>query len=64
MAPDTTFGDSLWAFVVVGGFLILAAAIAFAKLRNRTTPRQDARTEQATHDLYKETSAEDRARTP
>jgi hypothetical protein len=55
-------GDSLWAFVVIGGFIILALGLAYAKLRNKTTPAQDARTEQATHDLYKEQSREDAAR--
>lgn len=56
------FGDSLWAIVVVGGFIVLAAALAFAKLRNKTTPVQDARTEQATRDLYKEQSRQDSMR--
>jgi hypothetical protein len=58
----SAFGDSLWAFVVVGGFIILGVALAIAKLKNRTTPEQDRRTEQATHDLYKEQSREDAAR--
>ncbi|WBH15734.1 hypothetical protein [Sphingomonas radiodurans] len=59
---QSSFGDSLWAFVVVGGFIILALGLAYAKLRNKTTPAQDARTEQATHDLYKEQSREDAKR--
>ena len=29
------FGDNIWAFVVVGGFVILAAAIGYAKLKNK-----------------------------
>ena len=29
------FGDSIWAFVVVGGFVILAAALGYAKLKNK-----------------------------
>lgn len=56
------FGDSLWGFVVIGGFLILAAALAFAKFGNRVTPEQERRTEQATRELYEEQSAEDDAR--
>ena len=48
------FGDSLWAFVVVGGFIILAAAIAYAKFANKQTPREERRTEQATRDLYQD----------
>ena len=57
-------GDSLWAIVVVLGFVILGGAIAFAKLKNKTTPREEARTEQATKDLYREQSENDRPRTP
>lgn len=56
-------GDSMWAFVVIGGFIILGLALAYAKFRNKTTPAQDARTEQATRDMYKEQSREDNART-
>ena len=55
-------GDSLWAFVVIGGFIILGLAIAIAKFRNKTSPAQDARTEQATHDRYKGQSREDAMR--
>jgi len=55
-------GDSMWAFVVIGGFIILGLALAYAKFRNKTTPAQDARTEQATRDMYKEQSREDNAR--
>ena len=46
------FGDSLEAFLVIGGFIILGAAIAFAMLRNRVSPQQERRTEQATRELY------------
>ena len=53
------FGDSLWAIVVVGGFVVLAAAIAFAKLRNNQTPREERRTERATHDLYQQQDRDD-----
>lgn len=53
------FGDSLWAFVLVGGVLILAAALAWAKFNNKVTPQQDARTEQATHDLYEDGTTDD-----
>lgn len=47
-------GDSLWTFLVVGGFVILGGAIAVAMLRNRVTPRQEQRTEDATRKLYDE----------
>jgi hypothetical protein len=58
----SSFGDSLWAIVVIGGFLVLGLAIAIAKLRNKATPSQERRTEQATHDLYKEQARDDAAR--
>ncbi|MBB6504870.1 hypothetical protein F4693_001847 [Sphingomonas endophytica] len=58
-------GDGLWSFVVIAGPIILVAALLFAILRNRgRTPREEARTEQATRELYKQQSAEDRTRTP
>jgi len=50
---DFRFGDSIWAFVVIGGFIILGIAIAIAKARNRVSPEQLRRTEEATRELYK-----------
>ncbi|OWK28436.1 LPXTG cell wall anchor domain-containing protein [Sphingomonas dokdonensis] len=55
-------GDSMWAFVVIAGFVILGLAIAYAKFRNKTTPAEDARTEQATREMYKEQSRDDALR--
>lgn len=57
-------GDGLWSFVVIAGPIILVAALLFAIMRNRRSHRDEARTEEATRALYKEQSAEDRARTP
>ena len=58
-------GDGLWSFVVIAGPIILVAALLFAMLRNRKrSPREEAHTEQATRELYKQQSAEDRTRTP
>lgn len=57
-------GDSLWAIVVVLGFVILAGALLFAKAKNKRSPEAERRTEQATRDLYQERSAEDRHRAP
>ena len=57
-------GDGLWSFVVIAGPIILVAALLFAMLRNRRKPHEEARTEQATRELYKQQSAEDRTRTP
>ena len=54
MVAHGIFGDSLWAFLVIGGFIILGAAIAFAALRNRVSSRQMERTEEATRKLYDE----------
>ena len=58
----SAFGDGLWAFVVIGGFLILAAAIAWAKLGNRTSRSQKARTEAATRELYDDGTTEGKPR--
>lgn len=55
-------GDSMWAFVVIAGFVILGLALAYAKFRNKTTPAQDRQTEQATRDLYKDQSRDDALR--
>ncbi|WP_294197113.1 hypothetical protein [uncultured Sphingomonas sp.] len=57
-------GDGLWSFVVIGGPIVLVLALLFAMLRNRRSARDEAHTEQATRDLYKQQSAEDRPRTP
>jgi hypothetical protein len=57
-------GDSLWSFVVIAGPIILVVALLFAMLRNRRKPHEEAQTEQATRELYKQQSAEDRSRTP
>ena len=51
---DTIFGSSVWAFVVIGGFIILGGAIAFAALRNRQTRRGEAHTEAATRQNYQD----------
>lgn len=56
--------DSLWAIVVVLGFVILGGAMLYARTRNKVSPQQEARTEAATRELYKQQSAEDRTRTP
>ena len=44
-----------WAFVVIGGIVILGLAMFYAEMRNRTrTAREKAITEVATHRLYEE----------
>lgn len=58
------FGDNLQAILVILGFIVLGGAILFAKLRNKQTPAEERRTEEATRRNYHEQSAEDRARTP
>ena len=47
-----------WMLVAIVGALVLAAAIAFAALRNRSEPRQVRNSEEATRRVYEE---EDRA---
>ncbi|WP_174297398.1 hypothetical protein [Sphingomonas bacterium] len=56
----TSFLGSLgWSGIVIFGFVILAAAIAYAALRNRQTPRQERATEDATRALYDERPEQD-----
>lgn len=56
------FGVSLWTLLVIVAPLLLIGVIAWAMMHNRTTPAEDARTEAATREMYKEQSAEDEAR--
>ena len=53
---------SLWGLMTVVGPIVLIAALAYAMLRNRTTPEQDRRTEAATAAQYDRASAEDDAK--
>jgi hypothetical protein len=46
------FGGGIWSIVVILGPIILAAAIAWALINNRTSKRRLDQTEQATRDLY------------
>lgn len=44
-----------WAFVVVGGMVVLGAILFYARQRtNSVTPREEAITEAATEQLYRE----------
>ena len=45
---------TMYGLVVIAGFIILGAAIAYAALRNKQTPREEKRTEDATRALYDE----------
>lgn len=47
-------GSIGWGGVVIFGFIILGAAIAYAASRNRQTPREERATEDATRALYDE----------
>ena len=50
---------AFWSIITIAGPLLLGAVLLWALLRNRkAAPRDDARTEEATRNLYKE---EDRA---
>ncbi len=55
------FGSGLWGILVIVGPILLAAAIAWAALNNRQSKAAERRTEEATHDLYKEQDAADKA---
>lgn len=46
------FGSGIWGILVIVGPIVLAAAIAWAMLRNRQSKQGLQRTERATHDLY------------
>ena len=56
---DSSFGGGLWAIIVIGGFVVLAAAIAWAMKRNKVSPEQNRRTEEATRRMYDAQSADD-----
>ena len=45
---------SMYGLVVIAGFIILGAAIAFAMIRNRRSPREERHSEEATRRLYEE----------
>ena len=52
---------TLYGLVVIAGFIILGAAIAYAMARNKQTPREERRTEEATRSLYDEQPGQDEA---
>lgn len=52
----------MYGLMTVVGPILLAAAIAWAMLRNRTSRRQAARTEQATRENYERQDRQDKAR--
>ena len=54
-------GSISWQILVIVGPLLLIGAIAWAALHNRQSRRGIQRTEQATHDLYKEQDASDKS---
>jgi hypothetical protein len=60
----TEIGGSLGLVAAIGGVLIVIVLV-YAILRNRQrTPREEARTEQATKDLYARTDRQDQASDP
>jgi hypothetical protein len=52
----------LWAFVIIGGPILLAAAMLWAITHNRLSKRQLRESEGATKRLYREQEEEDRRR--
>ncbi len=53
--------ESFYGLLNVIGPIILIAAIAWAVLHNRRTPREEARTEEATRQMYDAQNADDKA---
>ncbi|WP_188053950.1 MULTISPECIES: hypothetical protein [unclassified Sphingosinithalassobacter] len=53
---------SQWALLTILGPIVLAAAIIWAILHNRSSRRQRERTEDATHRMYDEQNREDQLR--
>jgi hypothetical protein len=54
-------GSSLWGLLTIVGPIVLGAILLWAVLTNRRSRRENARTEAATHDLYKDIDREDKA---
>ncbi|MDV5823575.1 hypothetical protein [Sphingobium naphthae] len=54
---------SIWSLAVIGGPVLLGLVLIFVIISNkrRKDPRDIARTEQATDDLYRKMDAEDKA---
>ena len=53
--------DNLWGILTIVGPIILIVAIAGAMLRNRRTPRAEAKTEAATARMYDQQDRDDKA---
>ena len=53
------FTDHIYAILLIGGPILLAAILIWARVRNKQDPRSDAHTEQATRDLYAEEAKHD-----
>ena len=53
------FGDHIWAIVVIGGPIVLAAVLIWARIRNKPTAHEEAQTDQATRDLYRDQARQD-----
>ncbi|TGX53632.1 hypothetical protein E5A73_12480 [Sphingomonas gei] len=56
------FSSPLQGILVIVGPILLALAIAWAMLRNRSSREDIARTENATRELYDQQDREDKAR--
>ena len=52
----------LWGLLTILGPIVLAAALIWAMLHNRSSRREIERTEEATKKLYEEQNADDEAR--
>ena len=57
-------GGGLWGVMTILGPIILAAVVLWAILNNRTSKREEHRTEEATRKMYDAQNEEDTRREP
>lgn len=53
------FDFNWWSIITIAGPVVLVIAIVWAIRHNRTTPAEDARSEQATRERYDEQARDD-----
>ena len=51
--------DHIYAILLIGGPILLAAVLIWARVKNKATPHEEARSEQATRDLYRDQARQD-----
>lgn len=53
---------SIWGLALILGPVVFIGVIVWVIVHNRQTPREEAATEQATHDLYEDGAGDERDR--